>query len=403
MSTSILYHTFGVRGYRYIRTEYENGATIFHIEKAPEKQWCAECQSREVIKKGLISRFVQTVSVGKRPVWLLLHLHRLKCRSCGALKLEPLLLADSKRHYTRTLARYICELSQRMTLKDIAQHLGLHWNTVRDIVKENLKRELKRRSLHDLKCLGVDEITVGKCHKYMTVVVDLESGEVVYAAEGRDEKALGKFLKRLKRMKIKIEAFALDMWVPYIAAIRKWLPRAKLVFDRYHVMSQYGRLLDELRRQEYARASKTEKTIFKGTRYLLLKGKEKLVDDVQAQAKLNRLLSLNRSLATAYILKEELRTFWDCWERSDARLLLGHWFRKAIASGINLLRKFVNTLFRHRHGLFSYFQNPISNGPVEGINNKIKVLKRQAYGYRDIEFFKLRILFIHKSRYALVG
>jgi len=403
MSTSILYHTFGVRGYHYIRTEYGNGATIFHIEKVPEKQWCTNCQSREVIKKGSVSRLVQTLPVGKRPVWLLLHLHRLKCRNCGVLKLEPLLLADPKCHYTHSLAHYICELSKWMTLKDIAKHLRLHWNTVRDIVKEKLKRELKRRSLHDLKYLGVDEISVGKWHKYMTVVVDLETGEVAHVAEGRDEESLRNFLKWLRRKGIEIEAFALDMWRPYIAAIRERFPHARLVFDRYHVMAQYSRLLDELRREEYARASKTDKAVFKGTRYLLLRGKEKLVDDVQAQAKLNHLLKLNQSLAVAYILKEELRTFWDCWHRRQARQLLEAWFRKAVASGISSLRKFVNTLFRHRHGLFSYFQNPISTAVVEGINNKIKVLKRQAYGYRDMEFFKLRILSIHRSRYALIG
>lgn len=180
----------------------------------------------------------------------------------------------------------------------------------------------------------------------MTGAVDLESGEGVHVAEGRDEKALRKFLKRLKIMRIKIKAFALDMRAPCIAAIRERFPRAKLVFDRYHVMAQYSRLLDELRRGEHARASKTEKAVFKGTRYLLLKGKEKLVDDVQAQAKLNRLLKLNQSSATAYILKEELRTFWDGCHRREARQLLGAWFRKAIASGMGLLRKFVNTLFR---------------------------------------------------------
>lgn len=154
MSTSILYHTFGVRGHHYIRTEYGNGATVFHIEKALEKQWCRSCQSREVIKKGTVSRLVQTLPVGKRQVRLLHHLHRLKCRSCGAaVKLEPLLIAAAKRHYTHSPAHYIRELFKWMTLKDIAQHPGLHWNTVRDIVKEKLKRQLKRRSLHDLKYL----------------------------------------------------------------------------------------------------------------------------------------------------------------------------------------------------------------------------------------------------------
>ncbi len=169
------------------------------------------------------------------------------------------------------------------------------------------------------------------------------------------------------------------------------------------MMVRYGLLLDDLRRKEYAQASKGDKAIFKGVRYLLLMGKERLTDNAKAQAKLDQLFDINRPLTTAYILKEQLRTFWDCPNRIEARKLLAEWFRQAIASGIQLLRKFVVTLFRHRHGLFSYFDNPISTGPVEGINNKIKVLKRQAYGYRDIEFFKLRVLFIRRARYALIG
>lgn len=402
MSTSILYHTFGVREYWHVATEYREGETVFHLEKAPEKQWCSECQSREVIKKGAESRLLRTLPVGSRRVWLHLHLHRLQCRSCGALKLEPLLIADAKCHYTRALARYVCELSRWMTLDAIARHLGLQWKTVRDIVKKKLQRELKKRSVKGLKYLGVDEVTVGRWYRFMTVVVDLESGEVVHAQEGRDENALSTFLKRLKKAGVRIEAFALDMWRPYIAAIREQFPRAKLVFDRYHVMAQYGKLLDELRRLEYATASREDKTVFKGIRYLLLKGKEKLTDNAEAQAKLQRLFTINEPLTTAYLLKEQLRSFWACSDRVEARRLLTNWFRQAVASGIKLLRRFAEMLFRHRYGLFSYFRYRISTGPVEGINNKIKVLKRQAYGYRDIEFFKLRVLFIRRSRYALV-
>jgi transposase len=163
-------------------------------------------------------------------------------------------------------------------------------------------------------------------------------------------------------------------------------------------------MLDELRRTEAATASlKQRKEVYTGTRYLLLKGKERLENLPEAREKLDRLLALNESLNTAYILKEELRALWDCPGIEDAEEYFNDWLQKAWSSAIELVVKFANTLSRHRTGILNYFDNRITTGKVEGINNKIKVLKRQAYGYRDKEYFKLRIYFLHESRYALIG
>lgn len=140
-----------------------------------------------------------------------------------------------------------------------------------------------------------------------------------------------------------------------------------------------------------------------GVRYLLLKGQERIQDRPEAKAKLDRLLALNQTLNTAYILKEELRDLWNCPTRQDATDYLCDWLKKAEASGIHLLQKFAKTLAAHRSGILNYFDHPITTAKVEGINNKIKVLKRQAYGFRDMAYFKLRIYFLHQSTYALVG
>ena len=140
-----------------------------------------------------------------------------------------------------------------------------------------------------------------------------------------------------------------------------------------------------------------------GVRYLLLKGREKIQDRTTAKAKLDRLLELNQSLNMAYVLKEELRELWDCDTREEAQESLFNWLQKAWASGIELLEKFADTLAAHRFGILNYFDHRITTARVEGINNKIKVLKRQAYRYRDMDYFKLRIYFLHESRYALVG
>ena len=403
MSTSILYHGFGVRGYKYLKTEYRAGAVVFHIEKAAEKQCCAVCGSHSVIKKGGVVREVRTLPIGGKKVFLALHLHRLLCRSCGALRLEPLLVAFAKKRWTKALGRYVVELLRRATVQDVAMHLGMSWDTVKQIHSWALKRKFKRRRIKQLRYIGVDEIAVRKGHQYLTVVVDLRTGQVVWVAEGRTIESLEPFLRRLKRARAPIEAIAMDMWPAYISAVLKHYCYKVIVFDRYHVVADCNKVIDELRRQEAAAASKDDEPVYKGVRYLLLKGGEKIKDGTKARARLERLLSLNQSLNTAYIMKEELRAFWNCDSRHEAEDYLSNWLQKAWASAIPLLKQFANKLAAHRTGLLNYFDHRITTGKVEGLNNKIKVLKRQAYGYRNIDYFKLRIYFLHESRYALIG
>ncbi len=403
MSTSILYHGFGVRGYRYIKTEYREGAIIFHIEKSPYNQSCADCGSRKVTKKGHKLRHIKTLPIGRRKVFLAVHLHRISCQCCGSLKLEPLLLSFPKKRWTKSLGRYIVELLRRATVEDVARHLGMSWDTIKDIHVWALKLKYKKRRIKHLRYLGVDEIAVHKGHRYLTVVMDLETGQVVWVAENRDSSSIEPFLKRLKKVSANIKAIAMDMWPAYINAALKYYSYKIIVFDHYHVISNYNKMLDELRRKEVAAAPKTQQGVYVGVRYLLLKGKEKIEDNATAKAKLDQLLSLNKSLNTAYVMKEELRGLWSCESRKEAEKYFDNWVKKSWASGIKPLIKFANSLAGHRLGILNYFDHRITTGKVEGINNKIKTLKRQAYGYRDMEYFKLRIYNLHESRYSLIG
>ncbi len=402
MSTSILYHGFGVRHYRHFRTEFVGGSVVFHIEKNPGKRRCVDCRSRDVVLKGRISRRLRTLPIGGKKVFLQIHLHRLKCRSCGSLKLEPLLISDPKRHWTRALGRYVLGLLSCMTIEDVSRHLGMSWGTIKEIHVQDLGTRLKRRRLRHLRLIAVDEVAIRKGSNYLTVVVDLETGEVVWVAESRKTEALEPFMRMLKRSGAKIEAVAMDMWPAYSRAVNMHFGRDVIVFDRYHIMADYNKKLDLIRTTEAAKAGKEDKAIFKGVRYLLLKGSEKIAEDWDARKRLDELLAVNETISIAYILKEELRLFWRCRNMEEARTFLSNWLSQAWASGIDLLVKFANTLVRHMYGLLNYFNHRVTTGKVEGINNKIKVLKRQAYGYRDTEYFKLRIYFLHESRYALL-
>lgn len=157
MSTSILYHGWGVYNYRYMKAAYRSGNLIFHIGKSPDKQLCVECGSKKVIKKGRVVRELRTLPIGRKKVYPAVHLHRLYCRDCRGLKLEPLLLSYPKKRWTKALGRYIVDLLSGATIEDVAQHLGMSWDTIRDIHKQALEGKYKRRKIRHLKYLGVDE------------------------------------------------------------------------------------------------------------------------------------------------------------------------------------------------------------------------------------------------------
>ena len=246
MSTSLIYHGFGAIGYNYQKSEYREGKIYLHIEKKPEYQYCVDCQSRNISKKGFVKREIRTVPIGGKPVIFVVMLHRLYCRRCGSLKQEPILLAFPKKHWAKSLGRYVVGLLKHSTVEDVAEQLGLHWNTVKEIHVWSLTRKFKTRKLRHVKYLGVDEIAVKKGHKYLTVVVDLETGHVVWVAEGRTASSLEEFLKKLKRIKAQIQAIAMDMWPAYISAAMKYYSSDVIVFDRFHIISECNKMIDEL-------------------------------------------------------------------------------------------------------------------------------------------------------------
>jgi len=194
---------------------------------------------------------------------------------------------------------------------------------------------------HKLKQIAIGEISIGKGHRYLTIVLDLKSGAVVYVGESKGAEALKRFWKILKRQKVHIEAVATDLSPAYISAVQSHLPKA--------------------------------------------------------------VLELNQPLALAYYMKEDLRQIWMQSDRTTATKILHDWVQRAFASGISTLIKFAKTVAMYRSGIRAYYDYPISTGRLEGTNNKIKTMKRQAYGLRDLEFFKLKILALHNAKYALVG
>lgn len=403
MSTSLLYHAFGIRGYRYVSTDYQGGGVIFRIAQDLQDCRCSACGSAQVTSRGQVERRFRCVPIGRRPVTTILPIPRVACLDCGVIRQVRLDFAEPRRSYTKAFARYALELSRLMTIQDVARHLDISWDVIKDIQKEDLSRRFGRPKLKHLRQLAIDEICIGSGRRYLTLVLDLESGAVVHVGRGKGGAALKAFWKRLRRSGATIEAVATDMSAAYIEAVRTGLPNATLVFDRFHVMKLFNDKLSALRRQLYQQATAEHRQVLKGVRWLLVKRPENLDPQRNERERLDEALRLNQPLATAYYLKEELGELWEQEDEAEATAFLLDWLARAEASGIKILLTLAKTLRTHAQGLLAYYAYPISTGPLEGTNNKIKTMQRQAYGYRDQEFFRLKILAAHESKYALVG
>lgn len=404
MSTSLLYHAWGLRGYWQTSVGFRAAAIQFHVRQDADTLRCSHCGSTAVSRAGQVPRSFRSLPIGGRPVAIELAIQRLWCSACGKTRQARVAFADQGRGYTRAFERYALDLSRHMTIKAVAGHLGVGWDTIKDIQKRRLEVRFKRLRLRHLKHLAIDEISIGRGHRYLTVVLDLDSGAVVFVGPGKGADSLLVFWKRLRGSRAKIAAVATDMSPAYTAAVREHLPRATHVFDRFHVVKLFNEKFSLFRQQLQREAEgPLQKKVLKGTRWLLLKNPENLADERNERRRLEKALALNKPLACAYYMKEDLRQIWDQKDKSAGSLFIDDWIARARGSGIRMLQQFAETLVRHRRGILAWYDCPITTAALEGTNNKIKTMQRQAYGFRDHEFFKLKIYALHETTYALVG
>ncbi len=404
MSTSLMYHAFGLVGYDYIRQTYVSGSLIFHVQPKAKMLRCPSCKSKNVLRRGESERWLRTVPIGFKPVWLVVNVPRVECRKCGCVRRIDIKIANKRRWYTKAFERFVLFLVKTMTMLDAANLLGIGWDSVKDIFKRNLQRKYSNPKLSKLRYFAIDEISVRKGHKYLTLVMDLKSGAVIFVGDGKGANALKPFWRKLKRSRAKIRAVATDLSAAYIGAVLENLPGVPLVFDHFHVVKLMNDKLTEVRRKQYRELKDSMgKDVLKGSRWLLLKNPDNLDVNRNERERLNEALKYNQPLALAYYMKEDLRQIWNQSSKSEAEIFLNDWIARARVSGLGPLMTIGGTLAAHRSGILAWYDHPITSGPMEGTNNKIKTMKRQAYGYRDMEFFKLRIMGIHEAKYALTG
>lgn len=325
MSTSLLYHGFGIRDYKYVKTEYGKQEVKFTITKEREKYCCATCGSYDVNPRGSKERTFRSNPMGPRQVEIVCAIPRVECKACGELRQIKIQFADPQKSYTRGFERYALDLSKVMTIQDVATHLRVSWDMIKDIQKANLNRRFGKPKLKHIKHLAIDEISIGKKHKYLTVVMDLDSGAVVFVGEGKGEDALNPFWRRLKSSQARIEAVAMDMSRAYIKAVTSNLPEAVIVFDHFHLIKLFNDRLSGLRRSLYRKASESDREVMKGIHYLLLKNPENLDSARNEKERLEKALRLNEPLNIAYYMKGELRQLWKQISWESAYVYLTNW------------------------------------------------------------------------------
>ena len=351
--------------------------------------------------KGRKTRYLLMGPIGRKLAYLALENHRMKCMRCGSLQWPKLPFAEGKHRFTRSFALTVLDLLRFGTIRSVASHLGVGWDLVKEIHRSKLRRMYRSIPLGKVQYIGIDEFSIKRGHQYMTIFVDLKSGRILHAVEGRSKEAVIPFLKTLARKAKKLKGVSMDMSRAYFWAVQEHLPGVAVIFDHYHVMALMNQALDEFRRAHQRDLDDVGKKTLKGSRFLLLRNYDSLDED--RRARLRELLQVNQPLYIMHSMKEQLRLFWEKQDEESARQFLELWCRDAMASGIKQLSRVAKTMAAYKTGLLTYFRHRINNGSVEGLINKIKTLKRQAYGFRDMEYFELRLYHLHTQRYSLTG
>lgn len=339
-----------------------------------------------------VERWIDDLPVFDKPVKLLVHRRRVLCPDCGP-KLERLDWVERHQRCTIRFAQSVARLCKVASIKHVAEHYRIGWDRVKRIDKAYLRKELGPVDLSKVKILAMDEFAIQKGHRYATVIVDPTCKEVLWIGRGRGREDIRPFFEQLGEDGCKrIEAVAMDMNAGYEKEVKAQCPNAKVVFDLYHVVAKYHREVTDRVRVDEAnrlRENKPARKIVKSARWLLLRNRQNLQND--QKIKLSELLSANKRLMTVYVLRDDLKHLWQFRYEGAARRFWKQWYSRAVRSRIKPLKQFAKKLKDYVEDIFTHCHYPLHTGLLEGINNKIKVIKRMAYGYRDDEYFFLKI------------
>ena len=386
-----LYYTQKVRGFQQRHVEYFEEKVVYELKRTQHR--CPRCGSKDVFAERMGERSIRGVPMGVcREVCLRYDVHRIYCRHCHSRSMEHIpFLSYPKARLTKSFERTILEMREHMSIRAVSNYFHLRWHTVKELEKKYLKKKFSRISMSEVKIIGIDEIYVSRTadQKFITVIRDLESGAVLYVGDGKGLAALEGALKILK--KSKIQAVAMDMSNAYSSWFQTHFPDVKIVFDHFHLIKSMNEKVDAVRRRVTAKLDDTQRGQFKGLRFIFLQNHEDLCED--AKSILKNIRDQYRELFDVYMFKETLRSIYrtarDSWHAGAA---FHRWCRLAEETGIPELKTMARTIRNNLEGIKTYWTfHRLTNASTEGFNNKIRWLIRQAYGFRDREYLKLKI------------
>ena len=387
-----LYYTQRVRGFQQESEKYTAESATFSLRRTQHR--CPRCGSTKVVATPLRRRSIRGEPLGScREVRLEFTVHRLYCSCCKSRTMEHIpFLSHPKARISRALERTILELRPHMSLRALASYFHLRWHTIKELEKKVLRRRFARIQTAHIKAIGIDEIHVGNGKadtQYLTIIRDLKSGAVIHVGEGKGIPALSGAWQKLKKSKLKV--VTMDMSNAYSRWISEHFPKASIVFDHFHVIKLMNDKLDHVRRRVVAKMDSAQQKQLKGLRFIFLKNNEDLPED--ARRILKNMRGDFQDLGDAYMFKEALRGIYSRAKSSyHARAAFHRWCKLAEETGISELAIMAKTIRDKMDGIVSYWTfRHISNAGMEGFNNKIRWLIRQAYGFRDREYFKLKI------------
>lgn len=354
---------------------------------------CSGCHQPSTTIHEYCQRSIRDLPILGRSVRLNVELRRVECGACGK-RMESVSWLDRYSRMTRRLAEAVTQACRRLPTLHVAELFGLHWDSVRLLERRVLQAALEKLPKAQPKRLVMDEFALFKGHRYASVVLDADTRRVLWIGEGRSRAAIRPFFEELgPEGCARIEAVAMDMNTAFDLEVRQHCPQARVVYDLFHVVAKYGReVIDRVRVDEANRLrhDKPARKVIKQARWLLLRNPENLKREEQ-QLRLQDLLAANQSLMTVYLMKAELKTLWSPTTAWGWRSAWKQWLRLAGESEIPALKQLAKRLRGYWRGILSRVRWPMHTGQLEGINNRIKVIKRMAYGYRDSEFFFMKI------------
>lgn len=393
MTTSTLFHTQGIRGFKYEKTHRKNGTEYYYVRSSAAHLACPDCKCTEttIVETGK-RREISGLHVGLKKTVFRVNLRRILCSQCNSSIQEPIdFCAAAYVSYSKWVVKFVLALRRAMSIREVAQFTGLNWESVKNIEKKYLSKKYKKVRLGEVEYLGIDEVYLGKKLGYITVVRDLDTGAVLYIGKGKGGDSLKPFRSRIRRKAKRIKAVAIDMANSYSAWVAEVLPEADIVYDHFHVIKLMNERMDGLRKSTMNKLADEQKKELKGKRFLILRNQENL--SPEAAQELKKLRFEFKDLGTASMMKEYLRNIYRMADSCElARTAFMLWCEKAETSGIACLKQMAKTIRKRIEGLVSFWKHHrITSASQEGFNNKIGWLTRQAYGYKDEKYLHLKI------------